>query len=48
MIEQKLIDQVLEQILQDILNGDLTAIEELIKFIPESNLVAYLPEEVTA
>jgi hypothetical protein len=48
MIEQKLIDQVLEQMLQDILNGDLTAIQELIKFIPEINLIAYLPEEVTA
>ena len=47
MIEQKLIDQVLEQMLQDILNADFTAIEELIKFIPESNLIAYLPEEVT-
>lgn len=46
-MNQQLIDQVLEQMLQDILNADFTAIEELIKFIPKSNLVAYLPEKVT-
>ena len=46
-MKQQLIDQVLEQMLQDILDGDLTAIQELIKFIPETNLIAYLPEEVT-
>ena len=43
-MSQQLIDQVLEQMLQDILNADFTAIEELIKAIPETNLTAYLPE----
>jgi hypothetical protein len=47
-MSQQLIDQVLEQMLQDILNADFTAIEELIKAIPETNLTAYLPEKVTA
>jgi hypothetical protein len=47
-MNQQLIDQVLEQMLQDILNADFTAIEELIKNIPDEVLIAYLPEEVTA
>lgn len=42
---QKLIDQVLEQIVIDVQAGDLSAIEELIKPIPLSLLEAYLPEE---
>jgi hypothetical protein len=47
-MKQQFIDDVLNQILQDVKDFDLTAIEELIKNIPEEVLIAYLPEEVTA
>jgi|LakMenE01Jun11ns_1017448.scaffolds.fasta_scaffold9912405_5 hypothetical protein len=47
-MNQQLIDDVLNQILQDAKDFDLTAIEELIKNIPEDVLKAYLPEEVQA
>jgi hypothetical protein len=40
-----LYDEVLNQIAQDISNSDFTAIEELLKFVPRENLIAYLPEE---
>lgn len=39
-----LIEKVLDQIQQDILDGDLTAIEELLSFIPNDKLAGYLPE----
>ena len=45
-MNQQLIDDVLNQILQDTKDFDLTALEELIKNIPEDVLKAYLPEEV--
>ena len=41
---QDLIDQVLEQIVKDVNIGDVTAIEELIAFIPDDRLIAFLPE----
>ena len=41
----KLIDQVLEQIQKDVLDGDLTAIEELLSCVPYSQLCGYLPEQ---
>jgi hypothetical protein len=47
-MNQQLIDDVLNQILQDVKDFDLTAVEELIKNIPEDVLKAYLPEEVQA
>jgi hypothetical protein len=40
-----LIERVVEQIKQDINNGDVTALEELLSFTPKENLIAYLPEE---
>ena len=39
------IDRVLEQICKDIKSGDMTAIEELLKAVPEENLKGYLSEE---
>lgn len=42
---QDLIDKVLFNIEIDVNNGDFTAIEELIKRLPDSDLIAYLPEE---
>lgn len=44
VLTQELIDRVLEQILKDIEEGDLTALEELVKCLPKSALIAYLPE----
>jgi len=46
MTKQKLIDLVLDQIEYDIDVGDLTAIEELLKYLPKERLRAYLPEEI--
>jgi hypothetical protein len=43
---QSLIDRVLDQLEDDIKDRDFTAIEELLKFVPEENLIAYLPEEM--
>jgi hypothetical protein len=46
MTKKKLIDLVLDQIEYDIDVGDLTAIEELLKYLPKERLRAYLPEEI--
>jgi hypothetical protein len=45
MINQELVDSVLEQIKNDIHNGDYTAIEELLQNLPEDVLFNYLCEE---
>lgn len=44
MNREELINEVLNQILQDVKDFDLTAIEELIKHIPDEALMGYLPE----
>lgn len=41
----KLIDRVIEEIKMDINSGDVTALDELLTFIPKENLIGYLPEE---
>jgi hypothetical protein len=41
-----LYDEVLNQITEDIGNSDFTAIEELLKFVPRENLIAFLKEDV--
>jgi hypothetical protein len=43
--KQKLIDMVIEQIKYDINTGDVTAINELLRFVPDVNLIGYLPDE---
>ena len=43
---QELIDEVLVEIKNDISKGDLTALEELINFIPINYLKGYLPEKL--
>lgn len=40
-----LIDSVLDQIVDDVRNGDLTAIQELLVNCPVDALKQYLPEE---
>lgn len=42
--DQPLIDKVLNRIKEDIDAGDLTAIDELLKFVPVQFLEGYLPE----
>ena len=44
--EDELYDKVLEQIKQDVADGDLSAIDELLRFVPKENLKAYLPEKL--
>ena len=44
MTRQELVDLVLDQIVQDVGNRDFTAIEELLHFVPESNLKSFLSE----
>ena len=43
--EEAFYNEVLEQIKVDVASGDLTALDELIRFIPRQNLEAYLPEK---
>ena len=42
---QELIDKVLEQIVEDVEDRDLTVIENLLTFVPEENLRGFLREE---
>ena len=44
MNREDLIDLVLDQIVQDVGNKDFTAIEELLNFVPETNLKSFLSE----
>jgi hypothetical protein len=44
--EQDLVDRVIDQLRADIEWRDYTAIEELLKFVPRENLIAYLSEEM--
>ena len=39
-----LIDQVLEQIVIDLRDGDVTALEEMLAFVPKDKLRGFLPE----
>jgi len=40
----RLRDRVLDQIVEDVRNGDLTAIEELLVYCDEEAMKQYLPE----
>ena len=42
--DQPLVDQVIEQIKKDIADGDVTVLDELLKFIPIEYLKGSLPE----
>ena len=42
--KRPIIDYVIDQIELDIVNGDITALEELLKHIPIDYLQGYLPE----
>lgn len=47
MTKQQLIDLVIEEMKKDIASGDVTAIDELLQFVPEEYLKGYLPEPTT-
>ncbi|MEK6829774.1 MAG: hypothetical protein AABY15_06660 [Nanoarchaeota archaeon] len=42
---QELVDKCIERIKEDVAIGDLTAIDELLKFLPTKYLKGYLPED---
>lgn len=42
----ELIETVIDTIQVDLQNGDIEAVEELLRFVPAENLLAYLPEDV--
>lgn len=42
--KQELVDKCLEEIKKDVASGDLTAIEEMLKNLPNKHLEEYLPE----
>ena len=44
MSNEQLLDKVLEQIMRDVFDGDLTAIAELIEPIDPTRLEGFLPE----
>ena len=46
--KQRLVDAVLEEIKVDIANGDVTAIDELLMFLPIERLKGYLPFETAS
>jgi len=43
--DQQLVDEVIEEIQKDIRIGDLTVLDELLKFIPKKYLIGSLAEE---
>ena len=46
LTDTELFDQVIDQLRSDIEWRDFTAIEELLKFVPRENLIAFLKEDV--
>lgn len=43
--DRKIIDAAIAQIKSDVATGDLTAIEELLRYVPRANLVSFLSDE---
>ena len=46
LTDTELFDQVIDQLRSDIEWRDFTAIEELLKFVPRENLIAFIKEDV--
>ena len=44
--KQELVDKCIEEIKEDVSKGDVTAIDELLSFLPIKYLKGYLPEDV--
>lgn len=45
-LKENLIDEVISHIKTDIEDGDVTALFELLSFLPTKYLIGYLPEEM--
>lgn len=45
-MNERIFELALEQIVKDVEAKDLTAIAELLKFVPEENLFSFLSEEI--
>lgn len=46
LTDEELFDSVIEQLHSDIEWGNFEAIEELLKFVPRENLIAFLKEDI--
>jgi hypothetical protein len=46
-MEDPIIEAVIEQIRRDFEMDDVSAIYEMLEFLPKKNLLAYLPEEIS-
>jgi hypothetical protein len=46
-MEDPIIEAVIEQMKEDLQYGDVSAIYEMLEFLPKKNLLAYLPEEIS-
>ena len=46
LTDTELFDQVIDQLRSDIEWGNFEAIEELLKFVPRENLIAFLKEDI--
>ena len=42
--KERIIDDVIEHIILDVIYGDCSAIAELLRYTPTDNLIAFLPE----
>jgi hypothetical protein len=45
-MNEQIIDNVIEQIKKDIESGDVTAIDELLRYVPTQKLEAFLSEDL--
>jgi hypothetical protein len=45
LMDEALFEAVIEQIEADLSSGDLTALAELLSYIPKNCLIGFLPEE---
>lgn len=48
IFKQETIDKVINEIKRDIAVGDVSALDEMLSFLPIENLIAYLPEKIKA
>lgn len=45
--KQELVDKCIEEIKRDVASGDVTAIDEMLMFLPTKYLKGYLPEDLS-
>lgn len=47
-IENTLVEAVIDEIMSQLEGGDLTALDELLRFLPRENLIGFLPDNQSA